>query len=250
MIFDQKPFVLWRGNAAEEIKKIEAGSIDLILIDPPYNLAGYSTGNMSFDWRKDINNDLAKWDLENFYPAAWLGEFKRVLSDRGSIFAFCTYNLIGKWHEAYDCEFDTFQFLVWHKTNPVPKVRRAGFLNSCELVVCMWNKGHIWNFGKQSEMHNFIETPICMGKERIKDPHHPTQKPIKVLQKIINWSTDENSVVLDCFMGVGSTGHAALNLKRKFIGIEIDEGYFQAAEKRLNDLLKQQQAELDLVYPV
>ncbi len=82
-------------------------------------------------------------------------------------------------------------------------------------------------------MHNFIETPICNGPERLKEPHHPTQKPVKVLEHIINIASNKGNVVFDPFMGVGSTGVAALNLDRKFIGIEIDKKYFKAAEKRL-----------------
>jgi len=97
----------------------------------------------------------------------------------------------------------------------------------------MWNKGHTWNFTNQRDMHNFIETPICMSPERMKNPFHPTQKPIKVLEHIIKIASKEGDTVFDPFMGVGSTGIAALNLKRKFIGIEIDEKYFKAAEKRL-----------------
>jgi site-specific DNA-methyltransferase (adenine-specific)/modification methylase len=94
--------------------------------------------------------------------------------------------------------------MVWHKTNPAPKFRRAGFLNSCELIVCMWNKGHTWNFTKQNEMHNFIESPICMGNERLKDPKHPTQKPVSVLKKLINIASNEGDMILDPFAGVGS----------------------------------------------
>jgi len=82
-------------------------------------------------------------------------------------------------------------------------------------------------------MHNFIETPICNGPERLKEPHHPTQKPIKVLGRIIEIASNKGDMIFDPFMGVGSTGVAALNLGRKFIGIEIDEKYFKAAEKRL-----------------
>ena len=230
---------LMNGLALEEIKKVEDNSIDLICIDPPYNLAGYSTGNMNFSWRKTINNDLAEWDLEHFFPEKYLSEFRRVLSDRGNIFAFCSYNLLGDWHRFFDPEFDTFQFVIWHKTNPAPKIRKAGFLNSCEIIVCMWNKGHIWNFTKQSEMHNFIETPICMGNERIKDPHHPTQKPLRVLNKIIEWATEPDSIVLDCFMGVNSTGHAAIENGRRFIGIEYDKNYFDAANKRISEVCEQ-----------
>ena len=140
-----------------------------------------------------------------------------------------------KWHSAFDPEFDTFQYMVWHKTNPIPKFRKAGFLNSCELILCMWNKEHIWNFGKQNEMHNFIETPICMGRERLKDPVHPTQKPLKVLKHIINIASNPGSLVFDPFMGVGSTGIASIELGRRFLGIELDKNYYHAAEKRFKD---------------
>jgi len=193
---------------------------------------------MEFSWRKTINNDLAEWDEIEFSPVEWVSEFKRVLKPTGNIFAFCAYNLLGKWHEAFDPEFDTFQFMVWHKTNPVPKVRRAGFLNSCELIVCMWNKGHIWNFTKQKDMHNFFESPICMGNERLKNPKHPTQKPVKVLERIIKLATNPSDVVLDPFMGVGSTGVATFNLERRFIGFELNPEYFTAAEQRLSTMQK------------
>lgn len=221
------------GDSYNLIKDIPSSSIDLILTDPPYNLSPYSTGNIKLSWRKEINNDLADWDKKKFKPSDWVNEFKRILKPKGNIFAFTSYNLMGKWHEAFDPEFDTFQFMVWHKTNPVPKILRAGFLNSCELVVCMWNKGHTWNFSNQKDMHNFIESPICMGDERVKNPFHPTQKPLKVLEHIIKIASASGDVVFDPFMGVGSSGVAALKHERKFMGIEIDEKYFKAAEKRL-----------------
>lgn len=234
-------------DAAEYIKKIPTNSIDLILTDPPYNLSLYSTGNIKFNWRKDINNELAEWDKKEFNPIEWVHEFKRVLNPTGNIFAFCSYNLMGKWHEVFDPEFDTFQFVVWHKTNPVPKIRRAGFLNSCELIVCVWNKGHTWNFTKQKEMHNFVESPICMGKERTKNPKHPTQKPVSILKHIIKIASNPNDLVFDPFMGVGSTGVAALEIGRRFLGIEIDKKYYDKAQERLNiiqpSILMKQSAE-------
>jgi len=226
-------FKIHNADSHEFVKQIPSASIDLILTDPPYNLSPYSTGNIRLAWRKEINNDLAQWDQEMFEPADWVPEFMRILKPTGNIFAFTSYNLLGKWHEAFDPKFDTFQYMVWHKTNPIPKVRRAGFLNSCELIVCMWNKGHTWNFTNQKEMHNFIEAPICMGRERVKNPVHPTQKPVRILERIIRIASNPNDVVFDPFMGVGSTGVAALRLGREFIGTEIDENYFQAAENRL-----------------
>jgi len=227
------------GDSQQLIKELDDKSVDLILTDPPYNLSGYSTGNIELSWHKTINNDLAVWDKNSFEPKDWLSEFKRILKPTGNIFAFTSYNLMGKWHEAFDPEFDTFQYVVWHKTNPVPKIFRAGFLNSCELVVCTWDKGHTWNFARQKDMHNFIESPICMGKERLKNPFHPTQKPVKVLEHIIRIATNEGDTVFDPFMGVGSTGVAALNLNRKFIGFELEPEYFNAAEQRLQNIQKQ-----------
>ena len=199
----------------------------------------------------ELRREYEKYSNEELYSmlrvadekaAELVDEFKRILKPTGNIFIFCSYNIIGEYHKAFDSEFDTFQFMVWHKTNPVPNFRKSSFLNSCELIVACWNKGHTWNFTNQRDMHNFIESGICMGSERIKDKNgknlHPTQKPVSILKKIINIASNENDVVLDCFNGVGSTGEAALNLKRRYIGIEIDKEYYDATEKRLNHYRK------------
>lgn len=231
-------YLLLHGDCMERMKEIPDNSIELILCDPPYNIAKYSTGNMRFEWRGEINNDVAGWDLIELSPADLLDSFKRLLSPTGNIFVFTSYHMIGKWHEVFDKEFDTFQFMVWHKTNPVPNIRKASFLNSCELIACMWNKGHTWNFLKQNQMHNFIEAPICMGYERIKSPKHPTQKPLTILKHIIKIASNEQDLVLDMFMGVGSTGAAALELNRRFIGIEIDEDYYKASARRMEEVIR------------
>lgn len=233
-------YLLVNGDCFDVFKEIPDNSIDLILTDPPYNIAKYSTGNLKFDWRSDINNDLAEWDLKELHPQDLLDEFKRILKPTGNIFIFCSYNIIGEYHKVFDPEFDTFQFMVWHKTNPVPNFRKSSFLNSCELIVGCWNKGHTWNFTNQKEMHNFIESGICMGRERLKDADgkslHPTQKPISVLNKIVTIASNENDIVLDCFNGVGSTGVAALKNNRRYIGIEIDKTYMDATKERLFNL--------------
>ena len=221
------------GDSAALIKQVQDRSVDLILTDPPYNLGRYSTGNIKMSWRKEFNNDVAGWDTTIFNPSEWLEDFSRILKPTGTIFAFTSYNLLGQWHQAFDPAFDTFQFIVWHKKNPPPKLRRAGFLNSCELIICAWNKGHTWNFTRQRDMHNFIESPICMGKERVRNPVHPTQKPIRVLSHLIKLATNPGDRVFDPFMGVGSTGVAALQLNRHFTGIEIDSLYFEAAQQRI-----------------
>ena len=226
---------LWQGDSRELLARIPDHSVDLICTDPPYNLGGYSTGNIKMAWRSEFNNDVAAWDQVTFEPSAWLAEFRRVLKPTGTIFAFTSYNMLGRWHEVFDPAFDTFQFIVWHKTNPPPKLRRVGFLNSCELIVCCWDKGHTWNFTRQRDMHNFIEAPICGGNERVKDPVHPTQKPLRVLRRLLELASAPGDLVLDPFMGVGSTGVAAVELGRRFIGIEIEEGYLAAARRRIDE---------------
>ena len=82
-------------------------------------------------------------------------------------------------------------------------------------------------------MHNFIETPICMGKERTA---HPTQKPKKVLSHLIKIFTNEEDWILDCFAGSGTTAEAANELKRNSINIEADKCYFNLMKKRLGSL--------------
>lgn len=236
-------YLLIQDDCFSALKTIPDHSVDLILTDPPYNIAKYSTGNMKFDWRSDINNDLAEWDLTELNPKDLIDEFKRILKPNGNIFIFCSYNIIGEYHKVFDPEFDTFQFMVWHKTNPVPNFRKSSFLNSCELIISCWNKGHTWNFTNQRDMHNFIESGICMGAERIKDKNgkslHPTQKPVAILEKIVKIASNENDVVLDCFNGVGSTGEASLKNNRRYIGIEINKEYMNATEIRLNKYKKQ-----------
>ena len=226
-------YTVVNGDCLDYLGQIPDNSIDLILTDPPYNIAQYSTGNINLPGRSALNNDLAEWDLIPIDPFDLLPDFKRIIKPDGNIFVFTSYNLIGKWHEAFDSEFDTFQFFIWHKTNPAPKIFKNGFLNSCEMIACMWNKGHKWNFSDQRNMHNFFESPICMKPERLSEPKHPSQKPVRLLEHIVSIASNENDVVFDPFMGVGSTGVAALRNKRRFIGIEIEKSYFDAAEMRI-----------------
>ena len=150
--------VLSNVDCLEYIKTIPDKSVDLILTDPPYNIAQYSTGNIPLPGRSAVNNDLGEWDLKEINPFDFVDDFKRILKPDGNIFIFTSYNLIGKWHEVFDPEFDTFQYFIWHKTNPIPKIFRNGFLNSCEMIVCLWNKKHKWNFLTQNEMHNYLRS--------------------------------------------------------------------------------------------
>ena len=215
---------LINSDSEKYLKRIPDNSVDF---------AKYSTGNIKLAGRSDLNNDIGSWDEKELNYKRLAKEFVRIIKPTGNIFIFTTYNQIGKWHELLDPLFDTTQLFVWHKTNPTPNIFRKGFLNSCELIICFWNKGHTWNFTNQKEMHNFLETSICMGNERIKNPKHPSQKPVKLLEHLIKIASNENDVVLDPFMGVASTGIASINLKRNFIGIEIDEKFYNASIDRI-----------------
>ena len=228
---------LIKGDCLEYMKSIPDNSIDLILTDPPYNISQYSTGNIPLPGRAALNNDIAKWDDIPLEPKDFLEDFKRILKPDGNIFVFTSYNLVGKWHEVFDPNFDTFQFFIWHKTNPAPKIYKTGFLNSCEMIICLWNKGHKWNFSNQNDMHNFYDSPICMPPERLRNPKHPAQKPIGLLSHIIRIASDPGDIVFDPFMGVGSTGVAAKMCDRKFVGCEIDKKYLDAAKKRIGGQL-------------
>ena len=230
------------GNGMDVLRRIPDKSVDLILTDPPYNLAKHSTGNIPLPGRLPINNDVGAWDRIDFNPEEWADELIRVLKPTGNLFIFTSYHQIGRWYNCLDHKFDASNFMVWHKTNPAPKIFKAGFLNSCELIFTCWNKKHTWNFLSQAEMHNFLESPICMRPERLKEPKHPTQKPVSILKKIISIASNEGDIVLDPFMGVGSTGAAALMTNRRFIGVEIDPTYFRAAYNRLTQIMNQSES--------
>ncbi|MDD7317601.1 MAG: DNA adenine methylase [Prevotella sp.] len=224
-------------DSRDVIKRIPDNSIDFILTDPPYNLGQHSTGNIPLPGRSAMNNDVAEWDMIDFNPEEWADEFIRILKPTGNLFIFTSYNQIGRWHSCLDNKFDTSNFMIWHKTNPAPKIFKAGFLNSCEMIFTCWNKKHTWNFISQKEMHNFIESPICMRPERISNPKHPAQKPISILKKMIEIASNKDDIIFDPFMGVGSTGVASLELDRRFIGVELDREYFDASKKRIDEII-------------
>lgn len=220
-------------DSRDVIKRIPDNSIDFILTDPPYNLSKHSTGNIPLPGRTAMNNDIAEWDKIDFNPEEWADEFIRILKPTGNLFIFTSYNQIGRWYNCLDHKFDSTNFMIWHKTNPAPKIYKAGFLNSCEMIFTCWNKKHTWNFISQAEMHNFIESTICMRPERLSNPKHPSQKPVKILKKMIEIASNKGDIIFDPFMGVGSTGVASLELGRRFIGVEIDPVYCQAARERI-----------------
>lgn len=230
-------YKLFNEDCLEFMKRMPDNSVDLLLTDPPYNISQYSTGNIPREGKKMLNNDIAGWDKKIINPVEYVDVFKRIVKPSGNIIIFAGYNQIGDWHTAFDQEYDTFQMFVWHKSNPAPKMYKTGFCNSCEFVIFLWNKGHIWNFSSQEEMHNFFECSICSYPERLKEPFHPAQKPLKLIDHFIKVASNPGAVVFDPFMGVGTTGVSAVHNNRRFIGTELDKKYVEAANQRITGTL-------------
>ena len=220
-------------DALEGLKQLEDKSIDLVLTDPPYNVQG-----QIFKFGKKEKRTKFKWD-EGFktnkdYIAwcyLWLEQIERITKD--SILIWSKYSDASYFIEFLENKgWKHKAGIVWHKTNPMPQIRKKNYLMSYETL--LWfvrdNKNYKFNFSTQKEMHNFFESSICMGKVRTK---HPSQKPLGVTEWLIKNHSNQGDIVLDVFMGSGTTAIACKNLNRKFIGFEISEEYCKIAEERL-----------------
>jgi len=252
---------IYRGDCIEIMKKhIPDGSVDLIYADPPYNLSGKSLNlinNKTGGPFYKMNEDWDTWDYDEYvkFTEKWIKEAWRVLKKNGSLYVSCTFHNIGEIIViAKRIGFKLNNIITWYKTNAMPSITKRTFTHSTEHV-CWFVKEKKWKFnyeelkklnpyktkdGKPKQMRDFldfIELPLVQGKERIKGENgraiHPTQKPEKLLEFIIIASSDVGDIVLDPFFGTGTTGVVAQRLKRKWIGIEINEKYIKVAEKRI-----------------
>lgn len=230
------------GDALQKTKLIDF-KVDTAIVDPPYNTANKNTKILK--GRKARSSDFGKWDYfgdEEYliFTKNWIEEISKKLKDNGNLLIFCKMEYISDIKRIYESiGFKHHGTIIWHKTNPAPQIRKNGFLSSCEAV--LWaTKGfdntkisYTFNFSKQNEMHNFMESPICMGRERTK---HPTQKPKKILSHLINIFTNKGDWILDCFAGSGTLAEAANDLDRNSINIENDKEYFKILTQRLENI--------------
>jgi len=231
---------LYFGDCNEIMSKFNANSIDLVLVDPPYNTANKNTKELK--GRKALSKDFGKWDyfhdsdyLE--FTKKWVSNAARVLKQSGNFLIFCKLEYVSDIRRIYE-SFGLYHHatIIWHKTNPAPQVRKTGFLSSCEAI--LWAvKGfdekkvpYIFNFKSQKEMHNFIESPICMGSERTE---HPTQKPEKIIRHLLEIFSNPGDIILDSFAGSGTTTAVAKKIGRNSISIENNKEYFEIMKKRL-----------------
>jgi site-specific DNA-methyltransferase (adenine-specific)/modification methylase len=234
---------LIHGDFYEEVKKVGDGSVDLIVTDPPYNIA--RDNEFELEGRSNISQDFGEWDKftdEQFiaFFSTWAREWARVLRDQGSGYVFTSDSYISHLRSALTAAgLHVKATIIWHKKNPGTQVVKTNFKSSVEYILFFTKGegGHTFNWQGENEMHNFIETAICAGKERLVDGKgntlHPTQKPESLLKHFMEISSNRGDMVFDGFMGVASSGAVAKSLGRKFIGIEQDKTYFDAAQRRL-----------------
>ena len=225
---EQADIVIYCADCREVLPHIRDKSIDLVLTDPPYNVSQKNSDiKFKITERKNLARDFGDWDY-NFDPTIYWDEFNRLVNNNGQVYIFTAHNLFGKWYELLERDFGFSNFLVWYKNNPMPQVRKRSFLSSCELIIRSGRGNYTINFINQNDMHNLITYP-CRS-----DNVHPTQKPERLISKLVNIASNPNSLILDPFLGSGTTAYCAKKLGRKCIGIEIEEKYCAIAAKRLS----------------
>lgn len=247
MSFDLKSNQIILGDMFSLCNDFPDNSVDLVITDPPFYIMNKK--NLKFKNRTDIIQN-ANFDSFNSYSdfldftQKWMALVYTKMKENSSAYIFFGAQYISDLLRI--CENLNMQYkgiLVWHKTNPVPKIRKSGFLSSTELLLFMVKGKPTFNFLGQNKMHNFIETPIVQRPERLVDysiqkrgKHptlHPTQKPLKLLEHLITISSNENDVVFDPFAGTGTINVACKKLLRNCVSFEINPKYFEAAQKRL-----------------
>ncbi|MHA1572026.1 MAG: DNA-methyltransferase, partial [Alphaproteobacteria bacterium] len=242
------------GDCIQRLRDLPEKSVDLIFADPPYNLQLKNElwrPNLTLvDAVDDEWDQFGSFQQYDEFTKLWLGECQRVLKDTGSIW------VIGSYHNIFrvgaillDLGYWILNDVVWHKTNPMPNFRGTRFQNATETLIWAmkkkdqkkytFNYHSMKNMNDEKQMQNVWHIPLCTGAERIKidgKKAHSTQKPEALLYRVILSSSNRGDIVLDPFMGSGTTAAVAKRLKRDFIGIEIDENYVRIARDRLNSI--------------
>ncbi len=240
------------GDCMDELARLPPESVDLVFADPPYNLQLESALSRPDQSLVDaVDDDWDKFssfsDYDNF-TRSWLAAVRRVMKKDATIF------VIGSYHNIFrvgsilqDQGFWILNDIIWRKANPMPNFRGRRFTNAHETLIWAAKsagaKNYSFNYellkagNEDCQVRSDWFLPICTGGERLKDSAgrkcHPTQKPEALLSRVLLAASNEGDVVLDPFFGSGTTGAAAKKLGRRFIGIERDAGYAQAARGRI-----------------
>lgn len=242
------------GDCVEAMNALPAGSVDVVFADPPYNLCLGGELHRPDNSRVDGVDDA--WDrfddraAYDRFTLGWLTAARRVLKESGTIW------VIGSYHNIYrvgsalqDLDFWLLNDIVWRKSNPMPNFRGTRFTNAHEtLLWCSKAKDARYTFNYEAmkalndgtQMRSDWTLPLCTGQERLKtdggDKLHPTQKPAGLLYRVILASSQPGDVILDPFFGTGTTGAVAKALGRRWLGIEQDPGYAEAATSRIAEV--------------
>ena len=206
---------LMLGDCLERMKEIPDGSVDMILTDIPYGVVNRESNGLR-------GLDKGKADEETFNLSEALSEAYRAV--KGSIYIFCSTEQVSEVRRFLAAKGMTTRLCIWEKTNPSPMNGQHMWLSGVEVCVYAKKKGAVFNEHCKNTVWRF---PTARGKL------HPTMKPVALMEKLILASSNEGDTVLDFTMGSGTTGVAAVNLNRNFIGIEMDETYFNIAKERI-----------------
>ena len=213
---------LWHGDCLELMKNIPDGSVDLVLTDPPYGMAFKS------NYRKEKYNEI-KNDKSLEWLEKYVGECFRILKYNTAVYFFCSWHNVDVFKQAIEKKFKIKNILIWEKNNTSMGDLKASYAPKYEMIIFA-HKGR--------KLLNGFRYADIIKANRTGNKLHPTEKPVDLLELFIKNSSDENAVVFDGFMGSGSTGVACVNTNRRFIGIELDEGYFNIAKKRIEEAIQ------------
>lgn len=233
------------GDCERLMSQLPDNSVDLILTDPPFNLGAFMH-KRGTNLKKMRENQFAYAGWDDLDYNEWIAKMEqffqqsnRVLKKRGSMICFMSLMKIESIINI--AEKNRFYYKtvgVWHKTNPMPRNMNLHFVNSTEAWIYLVNEANTGTFNNNSKLiHDFFESSLTPGSEK-KFGKHPTQKPLSILNHFVKILTNEGDVVCDPFMGSGSTGVSCENNNRSFIGIELDETYFNIAKNRIEDVAK------------
>ena len=243
-IFVNKPFHIECTDCIRALSDIPDNSLDFILTDPPYNL-GLFMKRRATNLKAMRPNffGAAGWDDLEF--ADWekemdlfFAELSRVVKESSSVIMFMSIikvETIIRLAEKHGFYYKTTG--IWHKKNPMPRNMNLHFINSTEAWIYFTYKKHTGTFNNDGKaIHDFFETSVTPSGEK-KCGKHPTQKPVQLLDTFVKILTNENDTVFDPFCGSGSSGVAALQNGRNFIGSEINEEYCRITKERIVQVL-------------
>lgn len=222
---------LFQGNCLDKLKQINDNSIDLIVTDPPYLVTSRgNVGNVGGMLLKEINKKGKVFKYNNISCSQYAPEFYRVLKDGSHCYIMTNHvNLIEMLNTFTSNGFHFIKSLIWNKGN---KIMGLYYMSQFEYIL-------FFRKGKGIQINNcgtsdILDIPNKKTKDKDGNNIHDTEKPIKLMEILIENSSKENDIVLDPFMGSGSTGVACVNTNRNFIGVELDENYFNIAKERIN----------------